>query len=350
VHLPLEERDWKIGLIVGPSGSGKTTVAREVFGQAFTDELRWPDELSIIDAFPAALPIKEVTGLLASVGFNSPPSWLRPYRALSIGEQFRATMARGLAENPDLLVVDEFTSTVDRTVARIASSAIERMVRRGNGRLVAVGCHDDVTEWLRPDWIYQPATDDFTWRSLQRRPAIELEIRRVSAATWRIFKRHHYLSGNLHPAAMCFVGSVEGRPACFTAVLPFPHPMRPGWREHRTVCLPDFQGVGIGNRQSEFVASLFAATGRPFRSVTSNPAMIWHRARSVLWKMTRPPARMQRPRLVNFRNAAATRRLTASFEYIGPSRLREAWHFGIAGVTACDPRTSPALDEEARLA
>ena len=49
-------------------------------------------------------------------------------------------------------------------------------------------------------------------------------------------------------------------PAAFTAVLAFPHARRPGWREHRTVCLPDFQGVGIGNAMSELVASLFVAT------------------------------------------------------------------------------------------
>lgn len=62
--------------------------------------------------------IKDIVGLLSSVGFSSPPSWVRPFRVLSTGEQFRVTMARTLAEMPDLAVVDEFTSVVDRTVAR----------------------------------------------------------------------------------------------------------------------------------------------------------------------------------------------------------------------------------------
>jgi hypothetical protein len=34
VELPLESRDWQLGLIVGPSGCGKSTLARELFGEA----------------------------------------------------------------------------------------------------------------------------------------------------------------------------------------------------------------------------------------------------------------------------------------------------------------------------
>ena len=30
--LPIEDDDWRIGLIVGPSGSGKTTIANQLFG------------------------------------------------------------------------------------------------------------------------------------------------------------------------------------------------------------------------------------------------------------------------------------------------------------------------------
>lgn len=30
--LPIDDGDWKIGLIVGPSGSGKTSIGRRIFG------------------------------------------------------------------------------------------------------------------------------------------------------------------------------------------------------------------------------------------------------------------------------------------------------------------------------
>src|SRR5207248_9622357 len=119
VALPLGERPWHVGLIVGPSGSGKSTVARALFADAFERQARppaWPHDRSVLDAFPPDMPVKEVVELLSSVGFSSPPAWLRPFRVLSTGEQFRAALARLLAFAPEPAVVDEYTSVVDRTV------------------------------------------------------------------------------------------------------------------------------------------------------------------------------------------------------------------------------------------
>ena len=319
VELPIEDRDWNIGLIVGPSGSGKSTLARELFGEH--DDHEWPEDGAVIDGFPEDMPIKEVVGLLSSVGFSSPPSWLRPFRVLSTGEQFRASVARTLAEAHELAVVDEFTSVVDRTVARIGSAAVAKAVRKRGQKLVAVSCHYDIEEWLQPDWVYDTGAGSFSWRELQRRPPVAIEIICVQRTAWRMFRRHHYLSSELNPSARCFCGLVEGQPAVFTAVISFPHPKRPGWREHRTVCLPDFQGIGIGNAMSEFVASVYAATGKPYRSTTGNPAMIYHRARSSKWRMTRRPGLVsqagQSATAQSLRRSIARTRYTASFEYVG---------------------------------
>ena len=90
-------------------------------------------------------------------------------------------------------------------------------------------------------------------------------------------------------------------------------------REHG---LPDFQGVGIGNSLSEFVASLFRTTGKPYFSTTSNPAMIHHRARSSLWRMTRKPSMIASRRQGGFRHVefkTSFGRMTASFEFVGPA-------------------------------
>ncbi|MBX9652076.1 ABC transporter ATP-binding protein [bacterium] len=330
VSLPIEERAWNIGLIVGPSGSGKTTIAHAFFGASIIRGFDWPTDQSILDGFDPVLSIKEVTGLLSSVGFSSPPGWLKPFHVLSNGEQFRCTIARALAEPLEMVVVDEFTSVVDRTVARIGSAAIAKGIRKRGTKFIALSCHEDILDWLSPDWIYRTDESTFSWRSLRPRPSIELQIRQTDRSAWRTFHHHHYLSGNLSQSARCFIGEVEGHPAAFTAVLFWPHPTRSGWREHRTICLPDFQGVGIGNGMSEFVASLFRATGRPYRSVTSSPAMIRHRARSPHWKMTRSPSRIaSEPRLRQFRRSSSIRRMTASFEYVGPARVKEARRFGI---------------------
>jgi ABC-type ATPase involved in cell division/GNAT superfamily N-acetyltransferase len=329
VDLPLEARDWSVGLIVGPSGCGKSTLARELFGSALISDFNWPDDQSVVDAFPAHLGIKEITALLSSVGFSSPPHWLRPFRVLSNGEQFRVTLARALAESRSLMVIDEFTSVVDRTVAQVGSAAVAKTIRRRQQKLIAVTCHYDVIDWLQPDWIYEPATDAFQWRSLRRRPAIPLTIRRVHRQAWRLFQRYHYLATNIHPSARCFIALWDERPVAFTAALPFPHAQRPGWREHRTVCLPDFQGVGIGNALSDYVGGLFRSTGKPYRSTTSNPAMIQHRAGSPLWTMVRKPSRVAGPHTGFKHLKSSCSRITASFEYRGPALKADARAFGI---------------------
>jgi ABC-type glutathione transport system ATPase component len=158
IDLPIDDRAWSLGLIVGPSGSGKSTMAREFFPGArvppSNDE--WPVDSSILDGFPKGMSVKEIVRLLTAVGLGSPPSWLRPYSTLSTGEAFRASVARSLADD-GLVVVDEFTSTVDRTVAKIASHAVQKAVRQRGRQLVAVTCHYDVIEWLQPDWVYDTA-------------------------------------------------------------------------------------------------------------------------------------------------------------------------------------------------
>lgn len=329
VSIPVGEKPWNIGLIVGPSGCGKTTIAREMFGDKICNGFAWSPDKSIVDDFPKDASIKTIVGALSSVGFSSPPAWLRPFHVLSNGEQFRVTMARAMVESRDVVVVDEFTSVVDRRVAQIGSAAIAKSVRAGGKKFIAVACHYDIIEWLQPDWIYQPATNDFQWRLLQRRPEIKLQVHRASRSSWELFRKHHYLDLNLHKAAKCFVGTIDGEPAAFNAVLPFPHPTAPSWRASRTVCLPDFQGVGIGNAMCETVASIYKATGKRFTSCTSHPAMIAHRMRSPKWKVLREFSFVAKPGKTSTTNKCvgghgangktSERRLTAGFEYVGPA-------------------------------
>jgi GNAT superfamily N-acetyltransferase len=321
VHLPLEQQPWSIGLITGPSGCGKSTIARTLWPRETNWAHEWPRERSILDAFPVELSIKEVTALLSAVGFASPPAWLRPFQVLSTGQQFRATLARLLAESPRLAVMDEFTSVVDRTVAQIGSAALAKTVRARGQQFIAVTCHDDVIDWLQPDWIYYPAENRFAWRRLQRRPAIPLSVFRCRAAAWDLFAPHHYLSHRLAASAICFLAVWNERPVAFSSWLPFVGAGPPTRREHRTVTLPDYQGVGIGNAVSALIASLWKALGFRAISTTTHPAMIRARQRSPLWNMHRPPslARGRERRLTTLRHA--TTRLTAGFEYIGPAML-----------------------------
>ena len=89
------------------------------------------------------------------VGFASPPDWPKAYSCLSQGEKMRVDIARALCLNQELIVFDEFTSVVDREVAKIASFAISKAIRRDKTKqFIAVTCHYDVIDWLEPDWVF----------------------------------------------------------------------------------------------------------------------------------------------------------------------------------------------------
>ena len=327
VELPIDERAWSIGLIVGPSGSGKSTVARHLWPAEVAREYAWPEQRSVLDAFPAGMSIKDIVALLSSVGFSDPPSWVRPFRVLSTGEQFRVTMARVLADADTLAVVDEFTSVVDRTVAQIGSAALARTIRARQQRFIAVTCHEDVEAWLTPDWVYRPASNEFHWRELQRPPAITLQVARVHRSAWVQFRHHHYLDTDLNKAALCFVAFWRDRPVAFVAALGFPHRYVPGWRLHRLVCLPDYQGVGIGVALADFVSSVLHVGNRHVFRTAAHPAVVAHCAKSKLWAMRRKPGlnpasspsettKGADPQRSGMKRAID--RLTAGFEYVGP--------------------------------
>jgi GNAT superfamily N-acetyltransferase len=139
----------------------------------------------------------------------------------------------------------------------------------------------------------------------------------VDRLAWPLFRPHHYLSGALAASAVCFAAWWQGRPVAFSAWL---HAMTRGGgrREHRTVTLPDYQGVGIGHRLSGFCAALWKALGFRATSTTTHPAFVAARLRSREWKLLRAPSLGGRERrMPQLRHA--TTRLTAGFEYQGPA-------------------------------
>jgi energy-coupling factor transporter ATP-binding protein EcfA2 len=320
-ELPDLSEDWTIGAIVGPSGSGKSTLARAAFGAAVHQPAEWPADRAVIDAF-AGLPIKRVSQLLTAVGLGTPLAWLRPYHVLSGGEKFRCELAKALAdaalryERP-LVVFDEFTSVVDRTVAKCASAALARLVRQWQRvRFVAVTCHYDVLEWLAPDWHLDMATGHLARGALRRRP-IRLQVRRCGQSLWPLFARHHYLSGGLSRAATCHIALWEGRPVAFCAALAaLGHRGRK--RISRLVTLPDYQGLGIGLRLAERVCEDQSARGFRISIATSHPAIIARCRSSPKWR----PLGIKRlggtrQRVEGRSVAGSTGRGVASFEWRG---------------------------------
>jgi GNAT superfamily N-acetyltransferase len=287
-EVPIEAKPWSIGLIVGPSGAGKSTIARQMFGSDY--RVAWDDKRSVVDNFPAELKVDDVSSVLSAVGFNTIPAWLRPHATLSNGEKFRCDLARTLIAPEPLVWVDEFTSVVDRQVAKIGSASLARYVRSKPGRqFVAVGCHYDVIDWLQPDWILEPADMTFAWRSVQPRPRFDAVLRRCSISLWPRFAPYHYMSSTMHNSARCYAMYVDGRPIAFAGLLPLPVPAgrykgTAIWRISRIVVLPDWQGCGVVNRMNEALGSAYATLGHRFRCYPTHAALVAaHQRKPELW-------------------------------------------------------------------
>jgi energy-coupling factor transporter ATP-binding protein EcfA2 len=244
--LPLEDADWKIGVVVGPSGSGKTSIGRSIWPDVgiYDGDEGWPTDKPIVDAIAPKGGFDDVTGALSAVGLGSVPAWLRPYHALSNGEKFRAGLARIIAEGKQRVIIDEFTSVVDRQIAKVGAGAFSKSWKRGGGQAVLLSCHYDILDWVEPDWVFDTRTGELQRGSLWRRPKFELEILQTDASYWPMFEPHHYLKLPRMVAAKYYVGFVDGEAVCHIATAPMLEVG--GMRACRMVVMPEWQGAGVG--------------------------------------------------------------------------------------------------------
>lgn len=252
-EIPVEDEGWAIGLIVGASGSGKSSIGAKIFGGLKDLNHGWSGA-PIIDDIAPGRSFEDATAALVAAGLGSVPAWLRPYKVLSNGEKFRAGLARILAGREDKCCIDEFTSVIDRDVAKTASAAFAKAWRRRGGQCVLLSCHYDIIEWVQPDWVFDTSSKTLERRSLRRRPDIKIDIREVRGGCWRIFEEHHYLTLPLPIAARFYVGCVGDRPVAFAAATCALE--RNEMRLTRLVVLPEWQGVGVGTKFLDAVAAL----------------------------------------------------------------------------------------------
>lgn len=286
-ELPFECFDWKVGLIVGPSGSGKSSIGPRIFEGVDIYNLSggWGDGPIIEEIAPTGL-FNDATSALSAVGLGDVPAWLRPFKVLSNGEQFRAGLARLICDSPSRAVVDEFTSVVDRQIARVGAAAFAKAWRKTTGKAVLLSCHYDIIECLQPDWVYDTAEARF-YCGCPRRPAIKLDIYKVSGSNWKFFKEHYYLKLPYPVAAEYFVGIVDGQPVAHVAVTPMF--TANAYRATRLVVMPEWQGAGVGTAFLNTICQMHLEGGGrkghkfPTFFHTSHPQLCGYLRHSAKW-------------------------------------------------------------------
>ena len=290
IEKPKTPEKYNIGVIHGASGSGKSTLLAE-YGKEKV--ISWDRKKSVISHFVNG---EDAVEKFTAVGLNSVPTWCKPYHVLSTGEKFRANLAMNLVDGG---VVDEYTSVVNRTVAMSASIALAKYARKKNIKITIATCHEDVLEWLEPDWSFDTKDNSLVvGRFLQRQP-IRFGVVEGNTSYWEIFKHHHYLNGDMQRGAKVYLCYLDKELVGFSASIYFPGrvplywpdeiasgKLRGKWRGHRLVVLPDYQGLGLGVRFSDAVAQMFLDRGLRYFSKTAHPRMGEYRQGSKAWRAT----------------------------------------------------------------
>ena len=308
--------EWNIGVICGASGSGKSTILHSL-GEITAVE--FDHNKPLISNFEPMTP-QEASSILCAMGLASVPTWIRPYSSLSNGERYRAEVAKRISFNRGgVILVDEYTSVVDRNVAKSMSNALQKYIRKEKKQIILATCHYDILEWLQPDWIYDLNKGGALEKGdcLRQRPQISLSVYRVTYDTWNIFKKHHYMTEEMNKSASCFVFSWGKQLVAFVGVLPQPSGyFDKAVRGTRTVVLPDFQGLGIGSRITDFIASIYKQAGYRYFTKTVNPKLGEYRNHSKKWKTTSKNGRIIRPSVSKL-NKKQKLRASYCHEYVG---------------------------------
>jgi len=309
---------WSVGLIVGASGSGKTSLAKTIFGEDCFD-FAIDETKAIIDQFPDYMNYSDCQAALMGVGLTQVPCWIRPVFTLSNGQKSRAIAALQMAKN-ESFVVDEWTSVVDRTVAKAMSNCLQKHARRINKKICAVSCHYDVLEWLNPDWVIDCNKQQYIdrrslWRNFKRPEQLEFTIREIDSASWKYFSKYHYLSDKIPGGKTAFFGLFHQAEQigfqCFANYTPHRDKMQKmQMHSNRTVIHPDYVGLGLGIKLINLTSQIMHNRGFDVRAKFSSVPVAKAFEKTKEWKLQTVQRFTGKPnigvRQTGFRNAVKT--------------------------------------------
>ena len=156
-HVILEDydfnEDFSVCYITGVSGTGKSSLLRELQKQynydSFSIEEIMDRDDALIDLIGADT--KEAIGLLSICGLAEAKLFTKRPRELSDGQKYRFQLAWLLDQKRDMIMIDEFTSFLDRTTASVVAFNMQKICRRNGIKLIVATAHNDIEEFLKPD-------------------------------------------------------------------------------------------------------------------------------------------------------------------------------------------------------
>lgn len=150
-ELDLPIQAGEVICFTGESGSGKSSLMRaaaeRLSGVVNIDHLELGEEI-LVDSLGGDF--AEAARFLSLCGLGEAQLMLRRPRELSDGERYRFRLALALAQQPDWVMADEFTATLDRTLAKVIAYNLSRYARKSSTRFLLATTHDDILDDLQP--------------------------------------------------------------------------------------------------------------------------------------------------------------------------------------------------------
>ena len=123
---------------------------------------------------------------------------------MSEGERYRFRLALGFAgaRTSRFLAADEFTATLDRTLAKVVAFNVRKQVARTGVGMLAATTHEDIIDDLQPDVLVRCAEGTIQAERRTRERLLisfagELTISEGTQADWNGFARWHYRGHDL---------------------------------------------------------------------------------------------------------------------------------------------------------
>ena len=318
--------DFNVGLIIGASGSGKTTLAKEMFGPACFDELL-DLKKPVIEQFRKSMSYEECVAALTGIGLSQVPCWVKPAGALSNGQKARAEAALQMCTLRPFVVIDEFTSVVDRNVAKVMAHCVQRFARKFEKKIVLVSCHYDVFEWLNPDWVIDCNDESYLDRRLERREykrkeQMQFQIAKCHRNTWRNFSKYHYLSDRLAGGHIeCFGIYLDNKQVgfqCFANYVPHRKGTKKIMHSNRTVVHPDYVGFGLGMKVIDLTSQYMHEQGFLVQAKFSALPVYYAMKKHKNWRLTAVSNNTQESQFIpggNSKRKSGFRQKTKTFSF-----------------------------------
>jgi uncharacterized protein len=170
--VSVEASGGNIILVTGPSGSGKSVLLRvldpnhkdDLLKVSYEDasgkpyQVAWMNDIHsdrpLIEHFSELWGMESSISALNQAGLSEAFVYLRPYRLLSRGQQYRARLAALSLGSEPVWLMDEFCADLDPFTARIVANNLRKhVIRTGRIAIVAAANNAHYIDALRPTQV-----------------------------------------------------------------------------------------------------------------------------------------------------------------------------------------------------